>query len=60
MYEGCRYEDASSEVSRYEEELVWNWYRGKALDDDWKGASCDRQCCIGRCGERDTYPQYSG
>jgi hypothetical protein len=49
MDEGCRYEDARAEVSRHEEELVGNWYRGKAFDEDWEGASYDRQCCIVRC-----------
>jgi hypothetical protein len=39
MDEGGRYENTSAEVSRYEEKLVGNGYRGKALDDDGKGAS---------------------
>jgi hypothetical protein len=60
MDEGCCYENACAEVSRYEEELVGNWYRGKALDDNWEGASYDRQSCIGRRELRYAYQQYSG
>lgn len=43
MDEGGRYQDTGAEVPRYKEELVRNRYRGKALDDDGKGASCSTQ-----------------
>jgi hypothetical protein len=41
MDEGSGYEHTSTEVTGYKEELVGDGYRGKALDDDGEGASCD-------------------
>jgi len=41
MDEGSRDQDTRAEVSRYEEELVGNGYRRKALDDHGEGASCE-------------------
>ena len=41
MDEGGRDQDTRAEVSRNEEELVGNGYRGKALDDYGEGASCE-------------------
>ena len=60
MDEGGRYQDTGAEVPRYKEELVRNRYRGKALDDDGKGASCDVVSgCTEGCAKQDAHLQYS-
>lgn len=41
MDESGRYQDTCAEMPRYEEELVGNGYRRKALDDHGEGASCE-------------------
>lgn len=40
MDECCRNQHAGAEMSREEEELVGDGYRGKAFDDDGEGACC--------------------
>jgi len=39
VHEGGRDQHACAKMAREEEELVWHWYLGEALDDDWERAS---------------------